>query len=217
MRVVLLSVMIVLAACSGGQATPPTSVPNQDPVAVAGQWLEAVADVDTDTLTVIVEPVGLAVIAGVENGLRSDELVALLEGPLDIDLAESYWKVFRDDFEAIRGVPVTALIVGAERPIEDMSAFTAVEVSSGETGGRIVARRADDSGWQVDMAATVGPALVGPLGEYLSSALEGAHAAAISDAYRTGIVPALDAAIVLDPQNADLVFETEFIRQLLTP
>lgn len=209
--------MIVLAACSGEQATPTTSVPNQDPVAITGQWLRAVADVDTDTLAAIVEPVGLAVIAGVENDLRSDELIALLGGPLDADLAESYWKAFRDDFEAIRGVPVAALIVGVESPIEGVTAFTAVEVSSEETAGRVVVRRADNSGWQIDMTATVGPALVGPLGEYLLSALDGAHAAAISAAYRTGIVPALDAAIVLDPQNADLVFETEFIRQLLGP
>jgi hypothetical protein len=209
--------MIVLAACSGGQATPTTSIPNQDPVAITGQWVQAIADVDTDTLAAIVEPVGLAVLAGVENDLRSEELIALLEGPLDAALAESYWTAFRDDFEAIRGVPVAALIVGVENPIEGVTAFTAVEVSSDETVGRVVVRRADNSGWQVDMAATVGPALVGPLGEYLLSALDGAHAAAISAAYRSGIVPALDAAIVLDPQNAELVFETEFIRQLLGP
>ena len=67
----------------------------------------------------------------------------------------------------------------------------------------------------VSMIATVGPALVGALGDYLNSAMDGENAESIAAAYRSGVLPALELAMKLDPGNADLVFETEYIRQLV--
>lgn len=216
MRFLLFSIILLLAACSNGEPAPTLATADQSPSVVVGEWLDAVVNVDVEVLGATVEPIGLIVIAGVENDLPSAELVALLDGAFDGEAAGGYWRTFRDDFEAIRGVPVAALVVGEEAPIVDEPGFVAVGVSSVDSDGRVIVRRHGDSGWQVDMVATVGTALVGPLGAYLLSVLEGADAVVISDAYRSAVVPALDAAVALDPQNPDLVFETEFIRQLLT-
>ena len=91
-----------------------------------------------------------------------------------------------------------------------------MEISIDDTTGRIILRLTDE-GWKVDFAATIGPALVGPLGEYLESALAGEHAVAIADAYRSAVVPALTAVAALELDNSILVFETEYIRQLVSP
>jgi hypothetical protein len=179
------------------------------------QWLAAIAAADVEALDRLVEPIGLAVLAGVENGLRSDELVALLESGFTPALANEYWGSFRNDFEAIRGLSVAALIVGAESTIESRPDSVAVDVAGPESVGFVLLRRSSNSGWQIDTAATMGPALVGPLGNYLLSALNGANAEVIAAAYREGILPGLDSAVSKNPGNTDLAFETEYIRQLL--
>lgn len=215
---VLVLIMVLAAtACSdaGGDAAT-TIVPEAEPAAVVERWLSGVATTDLAILETYVEPTGIAVLASVENRLRSDETVALIESGFSDKLAVDYWASFRADFEAIRGFSVQALTVGERVPITDQPDFTAVEVISPEGTGLVILRRTIADGWRVDTAATMGPALVGPLGEYLLSALEGDNAETIAEAYRTGIVPGLDAAISLDPDNTDLAFETEYIRQLLT-
>lgn len=178
-------------------------------------WLDAVAAADVDRIERLVEPVGLAVVAAVENNLRSDELAGLLADGFSPDLAAEYWAGFRDDFGAIRGSSLSELEIGNEISIPDTSEYAAVEIAAGETTGRVILR-STEQGWQVDFAATVGPALVGPLGEYLEGALTGEHATPIGDAYRFAVVPALAAAATLDQENSVLVFETEYIRQLVS-
>jgi hypothetical protein len=192
-----------------------TTAFGDEPVVVVEQWLAAVAVSDAEELDRLVEPVGLAVVAGIENGLRSDELVTLLDSGFSPALAIGYWGSFRNDFEAIRDLSLTALFVGEERGIAGQSDFVAVEIASPEAAGLIILRRSGTPGWQVDMAATVGPALIGPLTNYLDSALAGPNASLIGEAYREGILPGLDAAVGVDPENSDLAFEAEYIRQLL--
>ena len=207
-------VALLAAACSTPDPEPVLAPSAETSEAAAAAWLDAVAIADADELGRIVEPTGLAVLIGVENALRSDELVAILDGGLGTDAAAQYWSSFRDDFEAIRGVAVAdlAVVSGSEESPQD--GFAAVEVRSDTGAGQIVLRRSDDVGGQVDMAATVGPALVGRLGDYLNSALAGENAEMIAEAYRAGIIPALDLAAELDPANSDLVFGAEYIRQL---
>ena len=217
MRSVLVLILVLAAtACSaGGGDAATTTVPEAEPAVVVARWLSGVATSDVTALETYVEPTGIAVLASVENSLRSEETVTLLESGFSDQLVVDYWVSFRTDFEAIRGFSVQAVTVGELVPIPDQPDFTAVEVISPESTGLVILRRAGADRWQVDAAATVGPALVGPLGEYLVSALQGDNAETIAEAYRTGIVPGLDAAISLDPDNTDLVFETEYIRQLL--
>ena len=213
MKLLFLIVVALLAAACSGETEEPVVTATAAPGAVVAQWLDAVVAGDTDALATLVEPDGLAVLAGVENNVSSDELVALLNGGFEGDLAAGYWTAFRDDFAAIRGGSLESLTVGDESPIEGISNYLAVAIAMDETVGRVIVRRSD-TGWRVDLVATVGPALVRPLGDYLLGALNGDNAVVIADAYRSAIVPGLDAAIALDESNSDLVFGTEYLRQL---
>lgn len=217
MRKLLVIVILAVAACTGTDpAEPGPSFVPADPAAVVDRWLQAVAGGDTTEIDLTVEPTGLAVLAGVENGLRSAELAALLESGFSPELATDYWTRFRRDFEAIRGASLGTLSVGEERPIAGNSDFVSVAVSSTDASGAVLLRRVDvEPGWRVDIVATAGIAFVGPLGEYLDSALGGDHAELIAGAYREGVLPGLEAAVAVDTDNANLAFETEYIRQLL--
>ena len=210
---VLLIVVLALAGCSGPDESNGAVSADASPVDVTGDWVEAVAAGDIADLERLVEPIGLAVVAAVENDLRSDELAGLLVGGMPADLQTQYWITFREDFGAIRGSSFDQIVVGREVAVPGLADFTSVEISNDGIIGRVVLRRTD-LGWQVDFAATVGPALIGPLGEYLESALAGDHGVVIADSYRTAVLPGLEAAIAVGDNNSVLVFETEFIRQL---
>ena len=211
----LIIIALLVAACSTPEPEPVIAPGADTPDEAATTWLDAVASVDTAELSRIVEPTGLAVLIGVENALRSDELVAVLDAGLEADTAEQYWTSFRDDFEAIRGFAVADLSVVPGSEISTSDGFAVLAVQSDGGPGQIVLRLSEGVGWQVDLAATVGPALVSRLGDYLNSALAGENADTIAAAYRSGIVPGLDIAAELDPTNSDLVFGAEYIRQLV--
>jgi hypothetical protein len=214
-RVLLIGLLLFVVGCSEGELVETTSAPSSDPGAVVGGWLEAVAATDTGELQALVEPVGLAVLAGVENRLRSDEMAALLEAGIPDAVVEGYWRSFRDDFAAIRGYPLSAVEVGDVLAVTPSPDHKVVEISSDEQKAVVVLRESATAGLQVDMVATVGANLAPLLREYLESALGGEEAQVIGDAYRSAVVPGLEAAVALDPGNAELVFETEFLRQLV--
>ena len=211
-RWVILVLIALLGSCGAGSAETTTTVAAA-PVEVVDAWLDAVAGPDLSALEPLVEPVGLAVVAAVENNLRSDELVGLLRNGMSDDLAMEYWAAFRDDFAVIGGEPWSALSAGEPVQVPDSREHTAVAIVTASSEGRVILRQTD-SGWRIDFAATIGPALVGPLGNYLSSALGGDQAEVIATAYADAIVPGLDAAFALDPENSNLAFEVEYIRQL---
>ena len=206
-------ILLLMAGCSAAEPEP--TVVSAPPPKVVEDFLVAIASVDTQALDDLVEPGSLAILAGVENQVRSDEMVALLENGLEGDLAAGYWQSFRDDFAAIRGIAVDSLSVGEERAEDLGRDHAGVVVSGGGSDGVTILRRSDEQGWQVDMIGTMGPALVDSLVDYLDSALEGANGDVIAEAYRSVVLPGLDAAIILDPGNASLVFSTETIRDML--
>jgi hypothetical protein len=212
-RWVLVLLTLLLGACGGGEAETVATVGDAGPADVVSAWLDAVAGQDVAAIESLVEPVGLAVVAAVENNLRSDELAGLLEAGMGEALATEYWTSFRDGFDAIQGESVSGVSVGEPVPIPDARDHTAVSIGTGTTQGRVILRQSVD-GWKIDFAATVGPALAGPLGSYLASAMEGDDAEKIAAAYAEAIVPGLDAALALDPANTNLAFETEYIRRL---
>jgi hypothetical protein len=214
-RTYLLALILLLGACDSGEPTEASLLESPDPAAVVEQWFEAVANVDGEGLgSGLVEPIGLAVVAGVENRVRSSELVALVESGVEGQLADGYWRSFRDNFEVFRGVDIAEIIVGDEQriPLPD---HVAVEVGTSDQSALVLLRASELVGWQIDMVATFGPGLVGQLRQYLESALNGQYAEPIAEAYRFAVIPGLDAALAVDPGNTTLVFETEFIRQLL--
>lgn len=214
MRVLALSVSFVLLAACGGDVDEDAVVPNiESPVAITSQWLESVAAGDQSAIAGLVEPTGLAVVAAVEGDLRSDELVGLLESGIGESLAAQYWADFRDSFEAFQEAEIADIAVGDATPVPGADSFASIELTTPAATGYAILRNTD-AGWQVDFAATIGPALVGPLGDYLASAIAGEHGEAIASAYRDAIVPGLEAALALDPDNTRLEFETEYIRQL---
>ena len=217
MRFLLLSFIVLLGACDSGEPGEANPLAGPlGPTEVVEQWLEAVAAVDLEALEgPLVEPVGLALLAGVENQVRSAELVGLIDAGVTGQLADGYWRSFRDEFGSFRGSDIGSITVGAESPIPSNPDYMAVEISTSEQSAFVVVRTNDPDKWQVDMVATLGTGLVGQLREYLESALEGDYSVPIADAYRSAIVPGLDAALALDPEDARLVFETEFIRQLV--
>ena len=215
MRLCVLTLLAVLASCTTQGSPTTTDTTPTDPVAVTADWLNAVANVEVETLAAIVEPTGLAVLAGVENQVRSDEMVGLLEQGLTDALATGYWQSFRDDFASIRGSSIGELTAGASQPIPGFANFTEVAISGPTGAAHVILRRSETAGWQVDMLATVGPSLADPIADYLASALEGENAVPVGEAYRSAVIPALDAAIAREPGNSALVFSTEFIRQLV--
>ena len=204
--------MFLLSGCSGG-AEEETPVSLLTPTETASAWIEALEQGDLAEIESLVEPTGLAVVAAVENNLRSDELAGLLGAGLTSELQAQYWNGFRDGFDVFRGESISAVTVGAETGLPGLTTFTAVELATQGATGSVILRQTE-SGWVVDFVATVGPALIGPLGEYLAAAVAGEHADAISGAYRDAVVPGLEAALALDPDNNALVFEAEYIRQL---
>ena len=159
------------------------------------------------------EPQGLAIIAAVESNLRSEELVALLRDGLTPELRSSYWSEFAADFVSFGGVSIADLEIRGAAAVPGFPTHSAVTLRAPDADGILMLRDTED-GWRVDFSASVGPALVGPLGEYLATALSGDHAEEIAAAYRTAVVPGLEAAMALQPDNNRLVFEVEYIRQL---
>ncbi len=215
MRALVLPILLVLLAACGGDVAEDSVVPSTaSPATIAGQWLEGVAAGDTAAIAGLVEPTGLAVMAAVEGDLRSDELVGLLESGLGDSLATQYWADFRLSFLSFQGAEIADLAVGDATPISGAEEFTLVGLVAPDATGYTVLRNTT-AGWQVDFAATIGPALVGPLGDYLASAIAGEHSETIAGAYRQAIVPGLEAALAIDPDNSRLEFETEYIRQLV--
>ncbi len=206
-------VVALAAGCSDSSGDSETEQIGLSPMAVVSTWLDSLASGDFVDADGLVEPVGLAVLIAVENNLRSDELVAVLEAGIADDALAEYWAGFRDGFGAFRGSPLAAASVGEELAITGADGFISVAVTADGATGRVILRHSGTA-WQVDFVGTVGTALVGPLGEYLSSASAGEHGTAIAAAYRDAVVPGLDAAIALDPDNSILVFEAEYIRQL---
>lgn len=169
-------------------------------------------NLDNSALAQLVEPHGLAVVAAVESNLPSAEFVALLNSGMSGALGDQYWSQFRDDFSSFSGTALIGLTVGEQRPLS-VPGFTAVALEGGGGSGWLILRQTD-AGWQVDFPATMGPSLIGPLGEYLTAAVTGEHAGVIAAAYRDFVTPGLDAALALDPANTRLQFEAEYIRQL---
>ncbi len=212
---VLLAAMV--AACSGeGEADTTVAATATDPVAAVQLWVDALAAARFAEVAALVEPAGFAVVVAAENGLGADQLATLLDGGVPADLAASYWSSFVDSFAAFRGLPLSSVaVVEATGVAIDGANFAAVTIESGEGSGEVIARGREDGTWRVDLAATVGPGLASSIADDLPAALESSGADTIASAYEAAVVPGLSAALARDPSNRELVFDIEYIVQIL--
>ena len=62
---------------------------------------------------------------------------------------------------------------------------------------------------------TLGPALIGQIGDLLASAGDDPNGDTVRDAYRTDVLPALEAAAAHDPENLALAAEIREIQSVL--
>lgn len=217
-RMLILSVLLVVtASCTNGGETETTvAVTARQPGAAVQQWIDALgAGRDTEAHT-LVEPAGLAVVIAVENRLEPDQLATLLTDGIPASLRASYWASFADSFATFRGMALSAVTVGeaATFDIEGI-AFAAVTIRAGDGSGEVITRGAEDGTWQVDMVATVGPGLASAIADDLPAGLESDGGDAIAAAYHAAVIPGLSAALARDASNRSLVFDIEYIVQLL--
>lgn len=213
MRYLVAITIMALTACSGEASTATTVSIASTPTAVVKAWVAAVEAGDIARLDELVEPVGLTLVAGIENALEPAELAALLNAGLPADLAAQYWASFRDEFRNFAGVALGDLRTAGEAELH--GAVVAVELV-GDDGSTTVMVRTDGDQPQIDMAATLAGPLSRRFGSYLTSILGTEEGPTIGAAYRTAVVPALEAVAAQAGDDAELEFQLEYIKQVLT-
>jgi hypothetical protein len=123
-------------------------------------WLEAVAQADLAEIDRVVERRGEAVVVALENGFDADQLAAAATGGLPDDLADQYWRSFREAFDEFDAGSLAAVEVGEfEEITADGRSFAFVDVTGTQGAARIVTRLASNGQWQVDLVGTLASAL----------------------------------------------------------
>lgn len=162
-----LAVIVVLAAAVAGAGCGGDETLPNDPAGVAAAWLEAVGDVDTATLSAVIDETTFGILLAVENGFDAEQTRLLLEaGPSD-DLRFSYWASFREAFTVFAGIAPEDLNVGTARNyVVGNDEFAVVPASAGARSTDIILERTDGR-WRVDMVATMGPVMVRPIRSFV--------------------------------------------------
>jgi hypothetical protein len=154
----------------------------------------------------------MLVVLAAENAMPVEELAPLLRrGPTDESSAQ-YLADFADALRARYGGSLAAVSVDGFTQIGENYAAVAV---TGDGGATIVTRRSLEGLWQVDLVGTLGPALIGQIGDLLDGAGDDPDGDAIRDTYRTDVLPALEAAAAHDPENLALAAEIREIQSVL--
>ncbi len=206
----LIAVALLASACGGDTTATTTGV--QVPTQAVADWLDAVEALDLPTLSTIVVDGSLALVMGIENDLPLDQLAALLDGGVPVDVEEAYWRSFRDEFAAFAGRPISTLTVGDADEFEaEGVTYAAVEVFG--TGGAtsvVIVRRDPTSGWAVDPVATLAPGFIGPLRREFENLPGGTAGESVTAAYRAFVSPSLWAAL------GSGAFDDTFAREALS-
>jgi hypothetical protein len=213
-RLIMLLGLVLLAAACGAESTT-NSTFERIPTAIAFDWVNAVAAADAPAISSVVEQQGLMVVTAAENAFSPDETALLLQQGLSEASSAAYWTTFREEFAGFAGTPFQDLEVGV---YEEFSAgggdYAVVTLRGGSGTGTVVAMRGTE-GWQIDMAATVGPAFAGQIRSLSEQLDESPASLLVAGALRERVLPGLLAAVYLDPGNETLEAEIARIERAL--
>lgn len=204
--------VLVLAATACGGDAAETTEPSQFPTGSVRSWFDALEAGETrDALTLTYDK-SMIVILAAENGLDPSQVGSLLRRGATAESASDYLASFAGAMRERYGGNLRNVTVDGFSDVGEHYAAVAV---TGEGGATIMLRRSPEGLWQVDLVGTVGPALIAQLRAMLESAGEGEDGDTIRDAYRSDVVPSLEAAAQHNPQNLALASEIRAMKAVL--
>ncbi len=209
-RSIALLVLLLIAACGGGAAD--TTEPSQFPTGSVRTWFDSLDAGDMVTAEQLTFSESMLVVLAAENAMPIEELAPLLRRGATDESAARYLTEFADALRARYGGNLAAVSVDGFTQIGENFAAVAV---TGDGRATIVTRRSPGGLWQVDLVGTLGPALIGQIGDLLDGAGDDLDGDTIRDTYRMDVLPALEAAAAHDPENFALAAEIREIQSVL--
>ena len=203
-------IAVGLAGCGddGGGTTEPT----QFPTGSVRSWFDALQTGDGAAALELTYRQSMLIVIAVENGLPEDELGPLLRRGVTDESAIGYMADFAAALQASYGESLRDVSV------DDFSTVGETYAAVGVTGDGpawIITRRAPGGLWQVDLVGTLGPALIAQLRELLEAVSDTDDAVSIRETFRNDVMPALEAAAAIDPENLALGSEMRAMERLL--
>ncbi len=212
MRTGILALVLVLVAAACGDRDADTTEPSQFPTGSVRSWFDALAVNDSAAALELTHQESMLVVLAAENDMEIPQVAALLRRGATAESAARYLADFTIALRSRYGGNLAEVAVDGFAQITDT--YAAVTVT-GEGPATIITRRAPGGLWQVDFVGTLGPALITQIRELLEGAGEGEDATTLRDSFETGVIPALEAAAVHDPENLTLASEIRAIKALL--
>ena len=212
-----LVMFVFVAACSSSEepVTSTTTAAPGGPRETVAAWIDAVIASDAQALTGLVEPVGLVMLAAVENRFTNEEIAALLGEGLSMDLIDEYWTSFRRGFADFAGVPIQSIEVGGHQEFMlGEVPFASIVIMSGDGVTSVMTSKRGER-WRLDLIGSFGTAFAAQLRRMLVNLPDTPAANTIRDAFRSDIVPGLLAALRRAPGNRLLSGELERMALLL--
>lgn len=209
-RSIVLAILLVVAACGDGGAD--TTGPSQFPTGSVRSWFDSLDAGDMLAAEQLTFPESLLVVLAAENAMPIEELAPLLRRGATEESAARYLTSFSDALRARYGGSLAAVSIDGFTQLGDKYAAVAV---TGEGNATIVTRKNPDGVWQVDLVGTLGPALIGQIGDLLHGAGEDADGDTVRETYRIDVLPALEAAAAQDPANLALAAEIREMHSVL--
>ena len=213
MRRIILALTIIAVGLAGcGDDGGGTTEPSQFPTGSVRSWFDALQAGDAAAALELTHRQSMLIVIAVENGLAEAELGPLLRRGVTDESAVEYIADFAAALQASYGENLEGVSV------DDFSTVGETYAAVGVTGDGpawIITRRAPGGLWQVDLVGTLGPALIAQLRELLEGVGDSDDADSIRKAFRDDVMPALEAAAAVDPENLALSSEMRAMERLL--
>jgi len=211
-RLALLSAILVFIVAGCGDGDTDTTEPSQFPTGSVRSWLDALEIDDTVGALQLTHQESMLLILAAENDMRVAEIAPLLRRGATEDSAASYLHQFTEGLRGRYGESLADVTVDGFTQLDEI--YAAVTVT-GAGAATVITRRAPGGLWQVDLVATLGPALITQIRDLLEEAGEGEDGDTMRTVYQSGVVPALEAAAINDPEDLGLASQIRAIKGLL--